>query len=125
MRFEKRWAGYFFGGAAIVGLAWMIGGDPTEEALDEALSLSYAELFDEAAGYEFSRSQIERRRTRLERDEDDCVDGFKDSAKDLNKQLRSARSDLRSGSGRLSDEERQALISASRAIQANRETKRH
>lgn len=103
------WSGYLVFGAALAYFGWITTGDTTEQALDEALALHYAELFERAAEYEFSPSQIDRRRQTLKGDEKYCVDGYKDSAKALSKELKNARSDLRSRSDKLNEEQRHEL----------------
>ena len=81
---------------------------PVFSALQEALNVSYLELFDEAAGLEFSPTQIQRMREYVKRSEDSCVKGFKGQSKLLDKELYNARAALRK-SGKLSEQERHDL----------------
>ena len=95
---------------AVAGLfGWSMIGDTTEQVLDEALALHYADLFEHAVDYEFTPTQIDRRRQKLKSDEDYCVKGYEASAKTLSKELKDARSSLRSRSDKLSDEQRHEL----------------
>lgn len=103
------WSGYLAVGVAVGLFGWSMIGDTTEQALDEALALHYADLFERAADYEFTPAQIDRRRQKLKNDEDYCVKGYKASAKTLNGELKDARSDLRSRSDKLKDEQRHEL----------------
>jgi hypothetical protein len=82
---------------------------PVLGAFQDALNLPYLELFDEAAGFEFSPTQIQRMRDYLERSEDACVKGFKQQSKSLDKELQERRSELQRKSAKLSEPERHDL----------------
>ncbi|MEZ5361872.1 MAG: M48 family metalloprotease [Bryobacterales bacterium] len=78
-------------------------------AFQNALNLSYLELFDDAAGLEFSPTQIRRMREYVKRAKDACAKGFKEQSKSLDKVLAEARSELRRESGKLSEQQRHDL----------------
>ncbi len=79
------------------------------QALEEALSLSYDELFESAAGYEFNAVQLARMRAELQDAEKICVKGFKKRAKTLDRRLRDAQSELRRKTAKLDDKQREEL----------------
>ncbi len=77
--------------------------------LQHALQKPYMELFELAAGLEFSSPQIAKMRRYLEETERQCVKGFKRQAKDLRSKLRDAQQELRKRSDRLNDTQRHEL----------------
>lgn len=81
------------------------------DAFEEALELSYVEVFDQATEFEFSASQIQAMRGYFDAAEDACVDGFKDKAKGLSKDFDKARRQLRrkTNAGTVSESERHDL----------------
>lgn len=79
------------------------------DAFQEALELPYVELFEQAPGFEFSPTQIRTMREYLDTAEKACVDGMKDRAKRLEKELDRARRELRRRTGTIGEAERHEL----------------
>jgi len=77
--------------------------------LEQALSLSYVELFDKAAGFEFRTRHLEILREELTDREKACVKALKRRAKTLSSRLDEAQAELRRGTGKLSEAERREL----------------
>ena len=79
------------------------------DALEEALHRPYLELFEEAAAYEFSPTQIAKMRESLEKAEKACAKRLSSRVKSIREERTDAQSDLRKRSAKLSDEERHDL----------------
>lgn len=77
--------------------------------LEEALNLSYEELFREAHRLEFSATQTRRMREYLNDSKSFCVRTRKVEAKDHEREMRSLEDGLKARTANLSDEERQAI----------------
>jgi hypothetical protein len=77
--------------------------------LRDALERSYEDLFREAPGLEFSRSQIESMRGYLQDSKRYCVRLREDEAKKHDQQLRQLEEDLKRRTASISDEERTTI----------------
>lgn len=76
------------------------------EPLQEALQKPYMELFETAAGLEFSQKQIEDMRQYLTRAEDFCQAKFQQRARTYDQQVEQAQLELRKVTARINEQER-------------------
>ncbi|MFN7923960.1 MAG: M48 family metalloprotease [Bryobacteraceae bacterium] len=89
--------------------------------LIEALTLSYDELFDQAATLEFSQHQLDRMREFFKESESYCTSNFGMEAKRLDHEIRDAQSELDRRGHSLSDSERKEIhcrIQTARLLEA-------
>lgn len=70
------------------------------------LQKSYLELFEIAPSLHFSTDEIRKQRESFAKGEDSCVDRFKDHVKRYQKQLDTAREDLKKNTKKMSSEQR-------------------
>ena len=88
------------------------------------LQKSYLELFEAASTLNFSAGEIQSQRKALEKGKDSCVSRFKDHSKRYEKQLETARSDLkRTTAGLSKDQRKQAHCSIQNLDLLNSEAK--
>jgi Zn-dependent protease with chaperone function len=79
---------------------------PPKATVGAYLQKSYLELFELAPTLRFSTEEIRKHREGLSKGEHSCVNRFKDHVKQYNKQLDSARSDLKKNTAQMNAEQR-------------------
>ncbi|TAM80591.1 MAG: hypothetical protein EPN47_15125 [Acidobacteria bacterium] len=78
-------------------------------SLRDYLQKPYVELFETAPRLTFSTAEIDKQRKDLQSGEKFCVNQFKTHAKNYEKQITTARNDLKQKTGKLSDAERKDM----------------